>query len=316
MAETRRSRILAGMSGTPQANLSDESSRIDAGADDEPRVPVAEYASEREAWEHGLVPLAMGVPYWLESDGGRHRLCVEPAVAEVVGVELGRADHGSGARTAERIRRTNTSVVRRGAWVAALVWTLVELWAYHAQGRWDGTTEAFAMDARQVFAEGEVWRGFTALFLHADAGHLVSNLGGGVFLFALVFSFWRPVRGALLLAGASTLANLVVGAVHYPAEYRSLGASTAVFAALGMLTGRAVWAALAGREAAGWLEARRARKAAWVSFAAGVTLLMLFGAGAEAGRVDVPAHAAGFVVGALVGALFAGLNRARRRRAA
>lgn len=263
-------------------------------------APVAEYASEKEAWDHGLVPLAMGLHCWIdaEPESGRHRLWVEAAEADAVREQLRRFEQENAGwppprRVEPRARDAG------GVWWLALMWACVVCAVFAGQGRWSGLTEAAAMDARAVFAGGEWWRAFTALFMHADAGHLISNLGGGVFLFAAVLLGFGRARGGMLLACASVAANLAVGAAYYPAEYRSLGASTAVFAALGLVTGRAVRMILA--ESAGM----RSWRAAWVPLGAGATMLMLYGAGAEAARVDVPAHAAGFLAGLLAGFVFA-----------
>lgn len=252
------------------------------------------YAGAREAFEHGLVVLAMGGEYWLrrEPDGGGFRLLVpagmeEPAREQLAIYERENAGWPPPPKT-DAAGRTGW----RAALVVALLWAWVTIGAFAAQQRWPRLTEAAAMDARAVFADGEGWRAFTALFLHADLGHLLSNLGGGVFLFATVLAVWGVRRGAALLALAATAANLLVAAIIYPEEYRSLGASTALFAALGLLTGRAT-RIVASAAASG------KGRAMLPPLGAGFTLLMLHGAG-EAG-VDTPAHAAGFCVGLLVG---------------
>jgi membrane associated rhomboid family serine protease len=100
------------------------------------------------------------------------------------------------------------------------------------------------------------------------------------------------LRGWLLLALAATAGNLAVAAVNYPGPYRSIGASTAVFAGLGLLTGRAI-RVLRG-------EGGRLRwRPVFVPLAAGVTLLGLFGAGDV--RTDVVAHVTGFAAGLMLG---------------
>jgi membrane associated rhomboid family serine protease len=76
-----------------------------------------------------------------------------------------------------------------------------------------------------------------------------------------------------------------------PADHAAIGASTAVFAALGLL------AALAWRQqAALWRGLRR-----WRPIAAAVMLLALLGIGGE--RIDVGGHIAGLAAGFVAGAL-------------
>jgi Uncharacterized membrane protein (homolog of Drosophila rhomboid) len=255
------------------------------------------YASEAEGFEHGLVVLAMGGAYWLreEPDGNGYRLLVPEEAATEVRTQLELFDRESRGWPPPR----RESAIGRKWGVAcflSLLWVLIEMGAFAAQIRRPWVTDLLAMDARALFAGGEWWRPFTALFLHADLGHLATNLGGGVFLVATVLAAWGARRGGVLLAGAAMAANAAVGAVYYPSEYRSLGASTALFAALGLLTGRAARraAARASGRYPGW-------RVALTPLAAGTTMLMLFGAGDL--PVDVPAHAAGFVMGLVAGGI-------------
>jgi membrane associated rhomboid family serine protease len=162
-------------------------------------------------------------------------------------------------------------------------------------------TEAGALDATAVFERGEWWRCLTALFLHADEEHLVSNLLGGVLVFAAVLSIVGRVRGWLLLGLAAVSSNLALAAAHYPGPYRSLGASTAIFAALGLLTGRAVRVAADAHHPHRW-------RSFFIPAAAGLIVLALYGAGAP--PVDVLAHVTGFVVGVISGFVWGAGNPA------
>ena len=91
-----------------------------------------------------------------------------------------------------------------------------------------------------VFVFGELWRAVTSLFLHADAAHVISNSLAGVLVFSAVLSTIGRLRGWLLLAFASIGGNLAVAAVNHSIAYRSVGASTAIFAGVGLLSGRAI----------------------------------------------------------------------------
>jgi membrane associated rhomboid family serine protease len=129
----------------------------------------------------------------------------------------------------------------------------------------------------------------TALTLHADAGHLSANLVFGVVFGLLAASAlgggvaWTGI----LLAGA--LGNTLNALVQSP-DHASIGASTAVFAALGIIVAHALryWRVLGG----GWL--RR-----WSPMVGGVLLLAYTGTGGE--RTDVVAHLTGFIAGLLLG---------------
>ena len=152
-----------------------------------------------------------------------------------------------------------------------------------------------------LIRHGEWWRVFTALGLHADAGHLIANLAlGSVFAVLLSERLGTGLSWlAILLAGA---AGNALNAWIQPDGHTSIGASTAVFGALGLL------AALSWRQGAarGMGGLRR-----WLPLAAGLMLLSFLGVGGE--RTDVIAHVLGFAVGVTFGALLHALDRHRAR---
>ena len=145
-----------------------------------------------------------------------------------------------------------------------------------------------AADAAQILS-GEAWRVVTALTLHLDAGHVVSNvLALGLFLPAVFRLFGPGLGGALvLLAGAG--GNGVNAFVHQTAHV-SVGASTAVFGAVGLLG------------ACGIMRRRRIGTRGprmWIPLAAALALLATLGTSGE--RTDFWAHGLGFAVGAGLG---------------
>lgn len=154
--------------------------------------------------------------------------------------------------------------------------------------------ERGALDAG-FLARGEWWRAITALTLHAGPVHLLANLAfGAVFVHAAAELFGVGVALALVLAGAAG-ANALDALVH-PADHRLLGASTAVFVALGLV------AAYAWRRRAPLWSSARQRAAPLV---AALALLGFAGTGGE--NTDVIAHlmglAAGFALGVLTAVL-------------
>ena len=141
--------------------------------------------------------------------------------------------------------------------------------------------------------DGEWWRAVTALGLHVDTAHLVSNLCFGI-LFAYLLGEmigWGLAWAGLITAGS--LGNLL-NAWAQPAHHVSIGASTAIFAAVGIL--------------ATFSWSRRAtRRNRWVPLGGGVALLAFVGMGGE--RTDIFAHVTGFVAGCAFGFAFATLER-------
>lgn len=143
---------------------------------------------------------------------------------------------------------------------------------------------------------GEPWRAVTALTLHADREHVLANAAAGGLFFVLWLRVLGPGVGLALLLLAGALGNALNAALQAPGHV-SVGASTAVFGGVGLLTG----AAALRRD--GPVSARRRP---WVVAAAGLALLGLLGTGGE--RTDLWAHAFGLLAGAGLGAGAAALG--------
>ncbi len=150
------------------------------------------------------------------------------------------------------------------------------------------------MNAGEVM-NGQIWRTVTALTLHANAEHLCSNLA-----FGCVFGW---MVGRILGGGVAWLTILMAGAIGNEMNaamreptFSSIGASTAVFAALGIMVAHALHPRYATDE-------RLLKR--WSPLIAGVLLLALIGVGGE--RTDVGAHTLGFIAGIVLGWLAARL---------
>lgn len=178
-------------------------------------------------------------------------------------------------------------------------------------------------DAAAILS-GELWRCVTALSLHADPAHMASNaVVGGAFLILLarrVGSGWAWLAAALAGALGNLLNALAHAAIGAP-EHLSLGFSTAVFGAAGVLAGlkaargegdlRARLADLPGGLAFGaggnsvadkHVGAERSLGAAkvWLTpVGAALALLATLGAGGE--DTDLGAHFFGLVAGLALG---------------
>ncbi|MGH7793541.1 MAG: rhomboid family intramembrane serine protease [Candidatus Binatia bacterium] len=152
--------------------------------------------------------------------------------------------------------------------------------------------ERGSADAQQIL-HGEFWRTVTALTLHADVAHAVSNaIAVALFLGAVSNVLGMGLGCALiLLAGAG--GNLANAFLH-GSSHVSVGVSTSVFGAVGVLGGLGV--VIRRRKAA-------SRRRAWLPIAAVLALLGMLGTGGE--RVDVWAHLFGLLVGGALGILIA-----------
>jgi membrane associated rhomboid family serine protease len=135
---------------------------------------------------------------------------------------------------------------------------------------------------------GEWWRLLTALTVHSDVVHLASNL-----FFMMLFSMavCRTFGGGLgwlliLVGGAAGNAATVLA---LEPEFSSVGASTACFAALGIVSVSQSVQNL--RRSGHW---RSIWSRAWIPLAAGVAVLSV--TGAHPGS-NVTAHLFGFLMG-------------------
>jgi len=186
------------------------------------------------------------------------------------------------------------------AWLGCVLYVLVLLGVAWVLSNGLVRLDAFErgdLDAARVQA-GEWWRAWTALTLHLDGPHLAANLLAGTWFGYLAGRQMGPGTAWLLTVTGGAVANLLEGQFG-PPEHRAVGASTAVFAALGAM------AAYSWRER---LRLPQSRARRWGPLVAGVILLGWTGSAGEG--TDVVAHLGGFVVGAIFGAT-AALPRAR-----
>jgi membrane associated rhomboid family serine protease len=155
-------------------------------------------------------------------------------------------------------------------------------------------------DAHRIL-HGEPWRAITALTLHADSAHVLGNALAGTVFLSFLFRRLGAGRGAFLVVLAGALANLANAALHLAMHqpHRSIGASTAVFATVGVLAATQ----LTLDHSSG---VRR-----WTDrvgpVVGGVALLGMLGSSAHS---DLWAHLLGFVVGALLGVVVLAPKRA------
>lgn len=174
---------------------------------------------------------------------------------------------------------------------------------------WESLGRADAVKIRA----GEWWRAITALTLHADLPHLAGNIVfGSVLGVILAQSVGVGVAWCSVLA-AGALGNYA-NAWMQDISHRSLGASTAVFGALGVQ----VAYEYVRRSDLGYRPLRR-----WVPVIMGIGLLAWLGAGGvhvedpssldALERVDIGAHGLGFAAGALVGWALARVPRRNLR---
>lgn len=259
------------------------------------KVLIQDISKER-AEEFSLVLQSAGILHMLDRHSGRfsikvsndcqdaalqtlNRYCVENPEKQIVKYEA--ADPDSRNFT--------------GIFVAALLLT-VHL-SIDKSISSDAYVQTFGASARQIL-NGEVYRSVTALLLHADIAHLAGNMAGIALFGSVLCAGMGTGTGWLLILASGVLGNLV-NAVFFQTGHLSIGASTAVFGAVGLLTAVELIAALKRKETP--------KKAIW-TVGGGLAILSFMGA---APNSDITAHLFGFIAGIILGIIYKLLAKKR-----
>lgn len=257
-----------------------------------------ESRSRKECADRSLVLHSLDIRYEVVEDGRRSLLVVPEALVEKAKYELWQYEtENRDSRPAEVGLKP---VYQDGIWgvtgyiaVISIVAVLAGEGAFSrdwlAAGRVDGV----------LMRHGEWWRSITALTLHSGLPHFAGNVGFGA-LFGLM-------AGRVLGPGVTWLTVLLSGAVGnlvntllLDPSHRAIGASTAVFAALGLVAGFSWSAKLFAQD-------RWAYRLGPI--VGGIALLAFTGTGSPGSNTDTGAHLAGFLCGFLSGTVLPRLYR-------
>jgi membrane associated rhomboid family serine protease len=255
---------------------------------------VRRCAERGQAEVYALVLSAKGIEVVIVPDANGFSLLVAPEDADQAEEELTAYDsENRGQPTGKRVSLAPPNIdILLGYWAVLLF--------FFAAARHDALSVQWVeIGSAQtgLIRAGEWWRTVTALFLHVSGTHLLSNLAFGTVFLLLLSQVLGPGMTALGVVTAGAAGN-ALNALVRPAFDTSIGASTAIFAAVGLL------AALRQN----WRPARRSLSPRnWIPLAGGMMLLALLGF--SEGQTDILAHVFGFLSGVCVGSLFAWLDR-------
>ena len=248
---------------------------------EDPWVEIRQFQQPGDAEQHALVLIAMSIRCLIIRKPWGIGLMVATPDAE-------RAEYQLQEYAAENrpppphIQRFSISQVVDGALVFSAIIVLIQAAAEaHLFGlEW---LSAGAADAVAI-KSGEWWRAFTALGLHGDLGHLLSNVAFGAFFGIVLCQILGAGLGWLAILMSGGLGN-IVSAMFHSGSHSAIGASTAVFGALGLVAGLT------------WQQQRffRTGLRRYAPLAAGLMLLAFLGIGGE--RTDIGGHIAGFGAG-------------------
>jgi rhomboid protease GluP len=263
-----------------------------------------------ECNERAFMLYAVGIASAIARDGGEFVLLVDAADTVTASEHLRQYE-------LERLNKPPPPPpppkLHPHAWVGSLGYALVVIGVALAVSNGFWRLDAFDVGELNsgLVQKGQWWRVWTALTLHLDGAHLAANTVAGIWFGYLASRLIGVGNTWLLVVVGAGLANWIE-AYFGPSKHLSVGASTAVFTALGLLSAYSWRTRLAYPQ-------RWALR--WGPLIAGVILLSWTGTGGEsldepgsggAGQsVDVLAHALGFAVGLGAGAVAAVAAAAR-----
>lgn len=257
------------------------------------RIPAR---SRVEAMDLGLVLISQGIEAKIEH-GDETGWGLEVAGAEYApaleAIRLYREEN--------RNRRWRHEVLRSGVlfdWVSSAWVVLVCLFYWVNDARVDLRTPGVVDTV--ALSHGQWWRLFTAMWLHADLEHLVSNAMFGFILLGLAMG--RYGTGVALVAAylAGAAGNVMSWLVSLQ-PYYGLGASGMVMGCLGLLAVQSVFI---------WRRTPRAGKLFLSGVCAGIMLFVLLGVSPG---TDVVAHLGGFLSGLGLGMVMSRFPRMVRK---
>jgi rhomboid protease GluP len=239
--------------------------------------------------EYSLVLESRGIEYESAEDENSWILSVPGPLRQRAYEELRRYS------IERRVRRSipEVSQPHSGAAIGVVLYVLILLLTAYCAGNATFGADWLSLGSLDAAARGEWWRAVTALTLHLDQEHLLGNVLFGAVAGVAASRLLGPGVAWASILGAAALANYTEILIT-PITHRAVGASTAVFAALGMLSGMA------------WRQRLTLRERVWYRWApliAGICLLTLLGAGSA--HVDVLGHGLGFLFGLGVGWVYA-----------
>jgi rhomboid protease GluP len=249
-------------------------------------LPLYKYLTEDQAHTYGVLLASAGIRFdllkkWLGWQVWVYEDDVDDAfdlIAEFI--EMHQYDYRTAGLTHYAAR-----ISWYGVW-GALVLLGIHLAIYHTP---DSSLFIHSLGASSVhILQGEIFRSATALLIHASHLHLAGNMVGIAIFGSAVCSVTGWGVGWFLITLTGICGNLLNALLHV-SGHLSVGASTAVFGAIGILA--TIQLIEKVRQPGSGLRAL-------MPIGAGLALLAILGSGAH---TDIMAHLFGFLSGCALG---------------
>lgn len=248
--------------------------------------------------ERALVLAAMGIDYFVQRTWWGWCLLVEEGAENEARLQLALYEQEQHAPPS----LPDTATTRGGIELGVFAYFTVLMSMFYLQGNYGFGIDWTSAGRVHVAAiqDGEYWRTITALTLHRNFWHLLGNLAFGAIFGVMLSRQLGPGLAWLAILVAGACGNGINVLIQRP-EHMSIGTSTAVFAALGLLAACSFIFGRIYRDT--W--ARR-----WAPIVGGLWVLAWLGTGDA--QTDVVAHLTGFIAGLILGTLLGWSSRLRR----
>ncbi len=251
---------------------------------------LCENLTQEQADTYGLVLDAYGLPYSVKESGSGWEIWVDEKIhdraQELIAQYIEENPQVLPFDTLETETHQKTFT---GIWACLLL--LACHIAVNMAGNADKIFREYGASSRDIL-NGELYRTVTALMLHSGYPHLAGNMAGIAIFGTAVCNITGAGAGWLMILLTGILGNLADAAL-YQYGHISIGASTAVFGAVGILAAYQLYRKI---------KIPGQKMKAWLPVAGGLALLAFLGSGEHS---DLTAHLFGFMAGIGLGLLWA-----------
>lgn len=255
--------------------------------------PLFARLSGEKAQIYGLILESVGIPYQIHRQGRLTAITVStehrPSAIKAVSLYLSENPSPPPGRLISGPGLSTYSALYILPFLALIHWVIRPGYEHQV------FVEAFGADARQIVGGG-VHRCITALLLHKDWPHVINNIAGLALFGTVAASTCGWGMGWFMTLFAGAVGNMAT-ALWYRQGHIAIGASTAVFGALGICVALNLWR---------YARVPHPSWRMWLPLAAGLALLGFLGSSPHA---DLMAHFSGFVAGVIIGGGYGGLFR-------
>lgn len=255
------------------------------------------YVSTEKIDLYILVLTALNIPHDVKAVGNGFLILIdeknmEQACCHIMTYFKENPDEGSGEEKATT-RPLHPGKEKTGLLIALLILGI------HLFSEWPGDRDSlidmYAASSRHIL-NGEVYRALTALFFHDGTPHLLANMAGMAFFGSIACAMAGSGIGLFSILLSGVFGNLLTAFCYTEVWHQSIGSSTAVFGAIGLIT---------GQEFMIRKRISRNRFRAYLPLGAAISLLAFLSAGP---RTDIMAHLFGLLCGIMAGVILVALE--------